>query len=274
MQALLSPLIDIGANLTHESFDHDLEAVLARSAEAGISKIMLTGTDLTSTRKSVEWSAQRPHLFRATAGFHPHVASSWNAEAAEEITALAQRSEVVAVGECGLDYNRDFSPRDTQQSVFNAHLSLAASCQKPVFLHQREAHDDFMSLIKPRSEELAGGVVHCFTESRRAMEDYLELGFYIGITGWVCDDRRGQELRETVRHLPLDRLLIETDAPYLLPRTLRPRPKSRRNEPQFLPAVVAMLAECKQCDPEEIAQHSTRNALQLFDLGELADSSP
>jgi TatD DNase family protein len=267
----LLPLIDIGANLTHESFDHDLEEVLARSAEAQIRKIMLTGTDLASTRQAIEWAAQRPNLFHATAGFHPHVASAWSLEAAREIAELVKKDEVVAVGECGLDYNRDFSPRETQRDVFNAHLSLAASCRKPVFLHQREAHDDFLSIVKARRDELVGGVVHCFTDTRSAMEDYLELGFYIGITGWVCDDRRGKELQETVRHLPLERLLIETDAPYLLPRTLRPRPKSRRNEPCYLPEVVAMLAQCKQCAPEEIARYSTRNALQLFNLGTLAE---
>ena len=269
MLSSLPPLIDIGANLTHESFDHDLEAVLQRSAEAQVARIMLTGTDLASTRKAIDWSTQRPAQFRATAGFHPHVASAWDSVAEQEIAELALRDEVVAVGECGLDYNRDFSPRDIQRKVFTAHLSIAAQCKKPLFLHQREAHEEFVSLLKPRVDELAGGVVHCFTDTREAMEEYLELGFYIGITGWVCDDRRGKDLRQTVKELPLDRLLIETDAPYLLPRTLRPRPKSRRNEPCHLPEVVKMLAECMQCSPEDIAKHSTRNAQRLFGLGDL-----
>ena len=259
-------LVDIGANLTHESFEHDLEEVLARAEQAGVARILLTGTDSDSTQAALALSTSRPELFRCTAGIHPHLASTWGATEAALIASLARRDEVVAVGECGLDFNRDFSPRDAQCAVFEAHLEIASEVGKPVFLHQRDAHTTFLPILRDHVGSLRGGVVHCFTDSRQALEDYLDLGMYIGITGWVCDERRGLELQELVKSIPLDRLLVETDAPYLLPRTLRPRPKSRRNEPCDLPEVVTTLARCMDRSEEEIAAHSTANAERLFEL--------
>lgn len=263
----IPPLVDIGANLTHESFAADFADVIARARSAGVERIILTGTDLPTSHEAALLSTQQPDRFAATAGFHPHVASTFTAEASAAIAELATRSEVVAVGECGLDYNRDFSPREAQISVFEAHLEIAAATHKPLFLHQREAHEDFYKILSARRADLVGGVVHCFTDTRAALEAYLDLDMYIGITGWVCDERRGKDLQEIVRHIPLDRLLVETDAPYLLPRTLKPRPKTRRNEPCYLPEVVTRIAECYGCEFDDIARHSTLNAHRLFTLG-------
>jgi TatD DNase family protein len=179
---------------------------------------------------------------------------------------MATNPEVVAIGECGLDYFRDLSPRPQQRRAFERQLSLASAVGKPVFLHQREAHEDFMAILREHLKELVGGVAHCFTGTRSQMEAYLDAGLYIGITGWICDERRGADLQNAVAGLPLERALVETDAPYLRPRNLGDKPSSRRNEPAFLPAVVAMAARCMSTPAESLAQASTRNAESLFRL--------
>jgi TatD DNase family protein len=177
---------------------------------------------------------------------------------------LARQPEVVAVGECGLDYFRNFSPREAQLDAFAKQLELAATVAKPVFLHQRDAHDDFMNVLRRYRERLAGGVAHCFTAGMDEAREYLDLDLYLGITGWICDERRGHHLREVVKHIPVERLLIETDAPYLLPRDLKPKPQSRRNEPMYLPHVLAAIAEARGESVEKLAEITTHNALTLF----------
>lgn len=259
-------LIDIGANLTHESFAEDFEEVVERAVAAGLAHIMLTGTDLETSRAALDLARQRPGLFSSTVGLHPHVAAEADDATLEQLASLVAADEVVAIGETGLDYFRNFSPKEDQLRVFEALLELAVSSGKPLFLHQREAHEDFLPLLRRFRERIAGGVVHCFTDSRQALEDYLELDMYIGITGWICDERRGQDLQDSVQLIPDDRLLIETDAPYLLPRTLRPKPKSRRNEPAWLTAVLEKVADCRQQSVEELAELTTRNAVALFGL--------
>ena len=181
----LLSLIDIGANLTHDSFDHDFDQVIERAQAAGVDTIILTGTDLSSAHKAAEYSQNNPQLFKSTAGLHPHAASHWTTELATEIQTLLKHDEVIAVGECGLDFNRDFSPREKQRVVFEEHLKLAIRAEKPLFLHQREAHEPFFQLLKKYRNQIVGGVVHCFTDTKEALEDYLALDMYIGITGWV-----------------------------------------------------------------------------------------
>lgn len=259
-------LVDIGANLTHESFTDDLTEVIANAIDKGVSHIMLTGTDLESSIAAEQLATANPELHSSTAGFHPHVANQCDPSAFEKIQQLCLKPTVVAVGETGLDYNRNFSPRDVQLQVFEQHLALAAEIGKPLFLHQREAHEDFLRLLTKYRDQLSGGVVHCFTDNQQALEAYLDLDMYIGITGWVCDERRGLELQQLVPEIPLNRLLIETDAPYLLPRNLSPKPKNRRNEPKYLGAVLEKIAECYQLSPKEIAQETTNNAKDLFNL--------
>jgi len=173
---------------------------------------------------------------------------------------------VVAVGECGLDYFRDFSPRDAQRAAFRAQLELAAAVQKPVFLHQRDSHADFVEILAPLRPQLIGGVAHCFTGGVDELAAYLDLGLYIGITGWICDERRGAALRATLPKIPLDRLLLETDAPYLLPRDLKPAPRNRRNEPAFLAHILERVAHGMDQPVEAVARASTANAVRLFNL--------
>jgi len=257
-------LIDIGANLTHDSFDRDRDEVIAAAAAVGVRRMMVTGASSDGSRQAAALAEANPGVLWATAGVHPHHASEYIAETTELLTSLAEQTNVVAVGECGLDYFRNFSPVEAQQDAFAAQLDIAVSNQKPVFLHQRDAHDDFVSILGSRMSQISGGVAHCFTGKRAEMEEYLEMGLYIGVTGWVCDERRGHDLQDAVPHLPLDRLLLETDAPYLVPRDLPEKMPARRNEPRVLPHVLRTVARLMDRDETEVAAAATRNTEQLF----------
>lgn len=262
-------MIDIGANLAHESFAHDIEAVVARAREAGVETIIVTGSSRDSSVQALELARRHPGFLYATAGLHPHHASEWSTELAALFRDLAQNPDVVSLGECGLDYFRDLSPRADQRRAFAAQLQLAVELKKPVFLHQRDAHADFIAILREHRASLAGAVVHCFTDTRAALDECLALDCYIGITGWVCDERRGAPLREVVLYIPDDRLLIETDAPYLVPHNAprdRSRVSGRRNEPALLPYVVQTLAALRGQTVEHMAAISTHNARCLFRL--------
>jgi TatD DNase family protein len=261
----VGPLIDIGANLTHESFAADLHAVLARARQAGVVRQIVTGATLASSYAAAELAAAHADL-ACTAGVHPHHAASFDVVQLAAFRELLTHPEVVAVGECGLDYYRDLSPRASQRQAFVAQLDLAIATAKPVFLHQRDAHEDFMAIMSDYAGRLVGGVAHCFTYGRRELDAYLELGLSIGITGWVCDERRGGDLRAAVPYVPADRLMLETDAPYLLPRDLAPKPPSRRNEPAFLPHVARAVAALRGEDAAKLAAVSTQNAGRFFGL--------
>jgi len=259
-------LIDIGSNLTHDSFADDRDAVMARALQAGVRRQVVTGADLASSRQAAELAAGHPSRLWSTAGVHPHHARSFLASQRSELMDLLRLKSVVAVGECGLDYFRNLSPPPAQRAAFIAQLEIAAQTRKPVFLHQRDAHGDFAAIVKDFDGRLQGGVAHCFTGGEVELEAYLELGLYIGITGWACDERRGVELRAIVPRIPADRLLIETDAPYLLPRDMNPLPKSRRNEPAYLPHIAATVAHLRGETLEAVATVTTRNAVTLFAL--------
>ena len=259
-------MIDIGANLTHDSFDRDRDDVIARAVKAGVSAMIVTGSDPSCSRQASALAQSRPGLLFSTAGVHPHHAGECDDDTLPILRDLAQRPEVVAVGECGLDYFRNYSPHDAQHQWFEAQLQLAVELQMPVFLHERDAHHAFAEVLREYVQDLPDAVVHCFTGSRAALDDYLELGCLIGVTGWICDERRGGELQALVKHIPADRIMVETDAPYLLPRDLRPKPKSRRNEPCHLPHVARKVAECMGLTFEELAAASTANATRFFRL--------
>jgi TatD DNase family protein len=262
---LNAPLIDIGSNLTHQSFAADLDEVMARADAAGVTRQVVTGADLASSQQAAALAAHYPNRLWSTAGVHPHHAASFEAGEPEAWLELLGQPRVVAVGECGLDYFRDFSPRATQRSAFAAQLETAAQVRKPVFLHQRDAHPDFIAILREHRTELCGAVAHCFTGGVAQLEDYLRLDLYIGVTGWVCDERRGLELRAALAHIPADRLMLETDSPYLLPRDL-PRPASRRNEPAFLPHIARVVAQLRGESVETVAAASTNNAVRFFGL--------
>jgi TatD DNase family protein len=259
-------LIDIGVNLAHDSFDADREAVLARACSAGVVQMIVTGSSGPSTRAAIELARTAPERLFATAGVHPHHASELGAELLAEIGELAAAPQVVAIGECGLDYFRDYSPREAQRRAFHCQLELAARIGKPVFLHERDAHDDFVAIVREHRRQLTGGVAHCFTGTQTQLLAYLELGLAIGMTGWIADERRGTHLPPLLRDIPRSRLLLETDAPYLLPRDIRPRPTSRRNEPAYLAHVAALVARALDTSVQELAATATAASRALFKL--------
>jgi TatD DNase family protein len=264
-------LIDIGANLTHDSFDHDRDAVLQRARDAGVVQMVVTGASREHSPRALALAQAHPGELFATAGVHPHHATEYTAECDAEMRALHAHPEVVAVGECGLDYFRDFSPRPAQRRAFERQLQIAADLAvdgvgKPVFLHQRDAHADFLAVMREFEGRLGPAVVHCFTGSREELFDYLDRDWHVGITGWLCDERRGQHLRELVPHIPANRLMIETDAPYLLPRTVKPAPSHRRNEPMYLAHIVEELARDRGEDTAVAAANATATTRAFFGL--------
>jgi TatD DNase family protein len=261
-------LIDIGINLAHDSYDADRPAVLERARAAGVAQMIVTGSSGPSTAQAGALAREHPRELFATAGVHPHHASDWNDALRASIRERGDAAEVVAIGECGLDYFRDLSPRPAQRETFGAQLALARELGKPLFLHQRNAHADFVSMLREHAAGLRG-VAHCFTGNAAELECYLELGLAIGITGWINDERRGRHLLELVRSIPRERLLVETDGPYLLPRDLSPRPPSRRNEPAYLPHIVATIARARNEPVEDVARASTEATRRLFSLPEL-----
>jgi len=257
-------LVDIGLNLSHDSFDHDCDAVLARAAAAGVTRMLITGSDVPHSRKALQLARLHPQSLRSTAGVHPHHAKDLQRSDHAALRELLAQPEVLAVGECGLDYFRNFSTHEDQERALRLQLELAIEIGKPVFLHERDAHDAFANIVGEYLPRIVGGVAHCFTGTVAQVQRYVELDLYVGVTGWICDERRGQSLREAVRHVPLERLLIETDAPYLIPRDLKPKPPSHRNEPQYLPAVLKRLAVCREESVDAIAAATTANAVRLF----------
>jgi TatD DNase family protein len=269
-------LVDIGINLTHPSFATHQREVLERAYAAGVAQLILTGTDVQSSEQALQMCRQlddsHQRLF-STAGVHPHSASDWTLETEKELHALLKESSVCAVGECGLDFNRDFSPRPQQEKVLEAHLALAVDLQMPVFLHERDADERLLAILRDYRDRLPGAVVHCFTGQKRALFNYLDMDLHIGITGWICDERRGTHLHPLVREIPRGRLMLESDAPYLLPRSLRPKPKNGRNEPAWLPEVLREVALHRGESIADVAAHTTACARAFFGLPALADSA-
>ncbi|MEL7297941.1 MAG: TatD family hydrolase [Pseudomonadota bacterium] len=261
----MAKLFDIGANLADSSFDEDRDAVLVRARTAGVQDIVITGSSISSNQRAAAIASGDDRLHYTT-GVHPHHAGDYDDAMHQKLAEQMSAPEVVAAGECGLDYFRNLAPTDRQRDAFERQLSLAVKFSLPVFLHQRDAHDDFLEVLKPWLPKLPRAVTHCFTAGQRELEDYLALDLYVGITGWICDERRGQHLLSLVAEIPADRLLIETDAPYLLPRSLRPRPKTRRNEPAWLPEVARVVATARDVSVEELAAQTTANAQRFFGL--------
>ncbi len=263
---MTNTIVDIGANLAHDSFDDDRDAVLERALEAGVTRIVVTGSSDESNRQAAALAKAHPGFLYSTAGVHPHHASDYDDDSSALIRELAESGQAVAVGECGLDYFRNFSPREAQLDAFRAQLEIAADTGLPVFLHQRDAHDDFVEVLEPMLPKLSRAVAHCFTGEHESLREYLALGLYIGVTGWICDERRGTHLKEIIPVVPDDRLMIETDAPYLLPRTITPKPRTRRNEPMHLVEVLRTVAEARGQSIEHVAAITTANAERFFDL--------
>ena len=260
-------MIDIGANLTNAAFANDCEAVLLRARAADVAAVVVTGTSIQASRAALALAEPRSALF-ATAGVHPHDAADVHPGWADELACLARCPGVVAIGETGLDYYRDYSPRPEQRRVFRRQIELAVETGKPLFVHDRESGGHTRAILAEYRSDLSDCVIHCFTGTALDLEGYLDDGWHIGITGWVCDERRGTDVAGLVSRIPDDRLMIETDAPYLLPRTMTPRPRSRRNEPAFLGWVARRVAECRGVEPADIERLTHANAARFFRLPE------
>lgn len=261
-------LIDIGVNLTGRSFKDDLPDVVARAQNAGVSQMVVTGTNVEHSQQAEALTREYPGVLYSTAGVHPHHAKDCNDQTLAQLEHLAQQRGVVAIGECGLDFNRNFSDREVQIRWFEAQLELASGLGLPVFLHQRDAHASFVEILLSWRPRLTNAVAHCFTGGMEQVKSYLDLDLHLGVTGWICDERRGQDLQQAVQYIPVNRLMIETDAPYLLPRDISPKPKDRRNEPMHLPHICELVAHYRKEQVEYVAHETSQTARKFFGLGQ------
>lgn len=263
-------MIDIGVNLTNKRFDKDRYDVIQRAKALSVEQLLITGTSVYESQQAValcqSYQQQFPNTLFSTAGVHPHDADGVSDDYLSQLAQLASLPEVKAIGECGLDFNRNFSAPEQQIKVFKEQVKLAATLGMPLFLHQRDAFSSWFAELEPFVNKIPAMVAHCFTGNKNELEQCIAANMYIGITGWLCDERRGKELQDILKLIPLNRLLIETDAPYLTPRTIRPRPKSSRNEPSYLPYIVQKISEITTVDPDEIACQTSINARKAFNL--------
>lgn len=264
------PLIDIGLNLASHRFSHDWEHVLARAHDAGVERFILTGTTLkisTEVALLTEKMAQGTAYF--TAGVHPHYASGLDADTLARLRELLLHPNAVAVGETGLDYHRDLSPRPLQRAALEAQVDLACSTNKPLFLHERDAAADLLAILDNFKARLPKCVVHCFTGSQAQAQQYIERGFYLGITGWVGQKNRNQDLLQALSVIPPERTMLETDAPYLTPPGYV-APIAGRNEPAALPRVAELLAIARGVPVGQVRADAYAASMAFFGLADLA----
>ncbi|MFQ3303726.1 MAG: TatD family hydrolase [Pseudomonadales bacterium] len=264
-----SNITDIGVNLTSDRFTKDLADTLQRGLDAGVHRHIITGTSVHTSQHALELSLDDtlPCERYATAGFHPHNASENNPESWQQLAQLWQHPKVVAIGETGLDFNRNFSTPKQQLHSFEQHLQAAVDLQLPLFLHERDAADEFLQLISQYRSGFSKAVVHCFTGTEAFLKQLLDLDIHIGITGWICDERRGEHLQGAVKWIPNNRLMLETDSPYLLPRDMRPKPKSSRNEPAYLPHILQRVAHFRGQNVADLAQQTEATVNDFFNFG-------
>ncbi|WP_354623869.1 TatD family hydrolase [Psychromonas sp. MME2] len=259
-------MIDIGVNLTNKRFQNDLHEVIDNAKQAGLSALIITGTDIESSEKAIALAQTEQDFLFCTVGIHPHDASNFDSHSLAKLAQLAENPQVKAIGECGLDFNRNYSTPAEQEYAFVQQLELAVQLQLPVFMHERDANARFIELLTPYRQQLPHAVLHCFTGNETELERCLALDLHIGITGWICDERRGSELFDLVKLIPDNRLLIETDAPYLLPRSMRPKPKSSRNEPKYLPYIAQTIALARQQSVQTVIRNTQKNSQAFFNL--------
>ncbi|KAI4490331.1 hypothetical protein M0802_010708 [Mischocyttarus mexicanus] len=282
-------IVDVGANLTNKKYSRDLDSVIQRAKDAGVQKIMVTGASIRSSKEALRLTRIYPGTLYSTAGVHPHDAKSWeNPDTLQELESIATNPECVAIGECGLDYNRDFSDPETQRNVFHKQVELACQLNKPLIIHERAAQADVLEVLSHYKNRLPPVLIHSFIGTAEEAQIYLDQGFYLGITGYLCKDKSDSGIRQLLEagQAPLDKILVETDAPFMYPNTRASKLPVRikdaltersmtflhryctfqRNEPCALPAIVEMVAAFMQTTPEEVALATAFNALKLFGL--------
>lgn len=262
--------IDIGINLTNKQFQNDIDDVVQDAVDADVTQMILTGTSVRNSEESAKIARQYPGMLYATAGIHPHDAKSFDNQSIAKLRKLLEQKQVVSVGECGLDFDRDFSPRNKQEECYRAQLELAIEVQKPLFLHERAAFSSFMNITKDYLPKLPKAVVHCFTGTLQEAKTYLDNGFYLGFTGAISDSKRFAHLKEVIQYVPLDKMMIETDAPFMLPKnvpnSLLKKYHERRCEPAFLPYVAGTIAQFKEIALDKVAEETTRNSKAFFGI--------
>ena len=259
------PIIDIGINILNHHFKNDKEMMLQRAVSKGVYKMILTGVSLSNSKATAQFIQDYPKVLYGTAGIHPHHAKEFQPKDIPLFKTLLQNPQMVAVGECGLDFDRNFSTPQQQETCFRAQIELAIETQKPMFLHERAAHQRFVSILQDYQNQLPKCVVHCFTGSVAEVHKYLEMDFYIGITGAITNPKFNY-LADVIWEVPENRLMIETDAPFMMPRNIEPKPNHRRNEPMYLPFVLKYMADILEISTEEFAEQSTATALEFFDI--------
>lgn len=267
MQESLPALIDTHAHLDHGQFDEDRHAVIDRALEQGISHILSVGCDLDSSAANVRLAETYPHI-HAAVGIHPHDAAQADDAGIAQLTKLLEQSDqIVAVGEIGLDFYRDRAPRDVQRLAFRRQIALARQVKKPIIVHDRDAHEEVLQILREEGAAEVGGVLHCFSGDRDMARACLDLGFYLSFPGTITYPKN-DAARELVRVIPIDHLLVETDCPYLSPLPFR----GKRNEPAYVRHTAAMIAEIKGLTLEDVARITTRNACTLFGIGAVDQS--
>lgn len=261
-------MIDIGVNLTNKRFQKDINEVIANAKMIGVSNMIITGTNLAESEAALKLAQNHPGYLFSTAGIHPHDADSFDKTSLNQLRSLAKNPSVKAIGECGLDFNRNYSTPAEQEYAFIEQLELAVELQLPVFMHERDANRRFIELLRPYIRQLPNAVLHCFTGDQFDLQRCLDIDLHIGITGWICDERRGAQLLELVKLIPDNRLMLETDSPYLLPRSMRPKPKSSRNEPKYLPYIAQTIARARKQNIEQFIVQTTQTSRAFFNIGE------
>lgn len=255
-------LFDSHCHLEDERFQDDRDQVMQRMAESGVARCILAGSDLDSSRRIVELTQKHPNVY-GVVGYHPHEAKYWTEDCIDQLTLWQKEERIVGIGEIGLDYYYDLSPRETQQQVFETQLLLARRLGVPAVFHIRDAHGDVLDILRAHRGELPSGVVHCYSGSVESAREYLDMGFYISFAGPVTF-KNANRLLDVARYVPQDRFLIETDSPYLAPVPMR----GRRNEPAYVQYVAQVMAQLRGVSPEDIARTSSQNTCRLYGIKE------
>jgi len=255
---------DIACNFTNERFDKDLDEVINRAKTNKITKFGLICSRLSDLDRLLEIYNQYSKDMFFTIGVHPHHANEINDKYLKNLKEAVINNNPHAIGETGLDFFRNLSTYDEQIYAFEEQIKIAIDTNKPLFLHQRDSHDDFIKILREYSSDINKAVVHCFTGTQEQLEDYLELDCYIGVTGWICDEKRNVELRKTIKNIPLEKLMIETDCPYLIPKNLPNKPKNNRNEPINLNHIVNEIAVLMEIDIDSLRKQTFKNTINYF----------
>ena len=260
----MNEIADIACNFTSERFDNDLDEVIKRAIDNKITKFGLICSRMSDLSKLLKIYKQYSKSMFYTIGVHPHHANEINDDYLKKLKDVITTNNPHAIGETGLDFFRNLSTYEQQIYVFEEQIKIAIDTNKPLFLHQRDSHDDFIKILRKYSSDISKAVVHCFTGTQGQLDDYLELDCYIGITGWICDEKRNIELRKAIKNIPLEKLMIETDCPYLIPKNLVEKPKNNRNEPSNLNHIVSEISMLMNIGEDILRRETFKNTKSFF----------